>query len=52
MTRSEDHVLKTSRAPNEAGAVRCVICGTGIATPGDLALANSGPMHVGCLPGR
>lgn len=36
--------------PKEAAAVRCTVCGAGIARVADMAVRASGPTHVRCRP--
>ena len=45
-----DDMPRRPEPHEEAPAVLCVICGTGIETAADLNVTDDGPAHVGCRP--
>jgi len=44
------HMSSETEPHEEAPAVLCVICGTGIQTAVDLEVTEAGPVHVRCRP--
>jgi hypothetical protein len=51
-TPSRPTRIKTTRYPEEAGAVRCEICGKGISNAADIVTKGGNVMHLSCYEGK
>lgn len=52
MAQSRERPVRSPGAPDEAPAVLCVTCGTGIGSMAEMTVTGAGPTHVRCLPAQ